>query len=115
MALKVKTLYMDQGATFKVPMDYVDTEGEPIPMSGFTASFRVKRRFSDAEPILALTSADGVFDINATTGAILLTVDAEATAALPAKRYKYDIELTDPDTDEVVRLMEGRLIVRPQV
>lgn len=115
MALKVKTIYMDQGATFKLPLEYVDSDGEPIPMSGFTASFRVKRRFSDADPVLALTSTDGVFDINATTGAILLTIDAETTAGVPAKRYKYDIELTDPDTDEVVRLMQGRLIVRPQV
>ena len=54
------------------------------------------------------------FATDRTTGVLTISLTANQTAALDAERYVYDVEIVSP-TNEVTRVLEGIITVRPEV
>jgi hypothetical protein len=50
-----------------------------------------------------------------TAGQITLSVDANTMANVTAGQYVYDLELENPDTDEVWAIVEGNFVVKAEV
>jgi hypothetical protein len=106
---------IEQGATFRRNFT-VRTSGVLQDFTGWSFAAKVRAQYSATAALL-------VFDVNVlslTGGAIQLYASATATAALPtydppnALIGYWDLELTDPDSDDVIRLLEGCATISPE-
>ena len=52
---------------------------------------------------------------SASGGIVKISLNATTTNALKAGRYVYDVEITKTSTNEITRIIEGQLEVRPGV
>ena len=107
MAVRHK-LYVEAGATLTRQFEYLDNDGDPFDLVGYTAKMQV-REAADGELALEVDPT-----INVATGAVSIEISAAQTSLLTAPRYVYAIELHGPD-GYVVRLVEGGVTVSPEV
>ena len=107
MAAKAN-IVVDQGATFNTSLNLTDDAGDPLDLTGYTASAQIRKWYS------SLTAVN--FDVSIpspTNGTIYLNLDAPVTANLVAGRYVYDVVVVAGTT--VTRVVEGILTVTPEV
>lgn len=115
---------VDQGATWRVQLYWTDESEAAVDLTGYTARMQVRRRVTDTNELLELTTENGRITLytgslpgGASPYNILLEVDAADMAALPAtpqdRRWFYDLELVN--AGEVTRLLQGRFVVDPEV
>jgi hypothetical protein len=113
-----QTLNIDQGAYWSQEILWEDSNGDPVNLTGYTARMQIRKRVTDASAVIELTTTNGRITLGGAAGTILLTIAAADTAALPAtptdKRWFYDLELV-PAGGQVVRLLQGRVLVSPEV
>lgn len=102
-------LAVEAGATFSTSFTYQDFAGAPIPLTGYVAVFQARRKLADAVPVITKTLAISA----SSTMTVYLT--AVETAALVKGGLAYGIELHSPDPDLVIRLVQGKLTVSPEV
>lgn len=106
-------LTFSQGATWKLSMAYNNSDGVPIDLSNYTARMQARTTYTAATAALTLTNGSGI-TLGGTAGSIDLLVPASTTATIGAAQYVYDMELVSA-SNEVTRLIEGTLIVTPEV
>lgn len=106
-------LTLHQGATFQAVFVWQDPNGVPIPLTGLSARLQARR---GSQVLLDLGVGSGLtLEPAGATGEIHVRIGATVTAGL-AQSGTYELEVFDPlDTDEVHRLVKGRLLVDPQV
>ena len=104
-----------QGATYKgFDFVYRDPNDTPIDLTGYTARMHFREKHTDPDPPLyAATDGDDI-TLGGAAGTIVIVIPAATTAAWTFKTAVYDLELVEPD-GEVVRLVEGRITVTPEV
>jgi hypothetical protein len=116
-AAKYKML-VEQGTTWNKTFTWKvkDNAGnfQPVNITGYTARMHVRRRITDANFIVALTTANSAIILGGAAGTITLSLDAAATAALPAGPWVYDLEVINP-SGVVERLLKGTFLVDPEV
>lgn len=113
-------LYPD--ATFVEKQILLDSEGEPVDLSGRTARMHIRRDRDAPEYIFELTTENGGIVLDA-DGGIQLTVPASDTypeLSPPIDRdgeqWYHDLLITTPGAPAVVdRLYQGRVLVFPGV
>ena len=118
----VLDLEVFQGAYWSQRLEYQDSTGDPVDLTGYTARMQVRRAVeSEGDPIIELTTANGritLGDPTPTDGIVLLEIDAGDTADLPAtpfdRKWRYDLELV-PAGGEVRRLTMGKFVVSLEV
>lgn len=69
----------------------------------------------DATKVLELSSANGDIVIQGAQGIIELTATSQQTGDVDAGPYYYDIELTNPSTNSVTRIVQGQIVVNAEV
>ena len=106
-------LTFSQGATWKLAMTYTDNAGAPINLTGYTARMQARPSYESDTTVLSLTNGTGL-TLGGTAGTINLLVAASATAAIDADQYVYDLEIASA-SNEVTRVVQGTLIVTPEV
>lgn len=105
----------NQGATFSRTLTWTDAARNPINITSYTARMHVRSLVTSSTTIIELTTANGRIAIsNATAGQVTLTISAADTAAIPADKYVYDLELVSPQ-GVVNRLVEGNFVVKAEV
>lgn len=105
---------IDQGATFRETVEWVDSDGVAVPLTDYTARMQVRTEpGADDPPILDLTDGDGL-TIDEGAGTIAIAIDDATTAALTPGRYRYDLEVESPAGD-VTRLVQGYCTVDAEV
>jgi hypothetical protein len=114
MAAVRLNIVIEQGATFELPIVW-KSGGVPVDLTGYTARMQVRAEIAASAPLLTLTTENARIVLGTDDGAILLTVEADATAALTADRGFYDLELVAPITGHVRRLIQGRVRIAPEV
>lgn len=108
----ISNLIADQGSAFNAIIDLVDSNGEPLNLTGqlFRGQFRKNYTSSTA-------SGDFICEImNASTGQIIISLPANITRYVKPGRYVYDIEMYDEnDTQETntIRVIEGQIEFTP--
>lgn len=114
------TIY--QGATFCRPITWSTQEAggpeSPVDLTGYEVRMHIRERLDSPEVLLELTTDNGRIVItDATAGAFELRLTAEETEALDWRTGVYDLEMVAPDGPPatVVRLLEGRVKVVPEV
>lgn len=114
----VRSLTIDQGSTYELIISVVDSSGAPVSLSGYTARGMIRKKRKDTVPVIS-------FSCQITTpsnGQIKASLTAVQTTGLPAgesksdaaSKYVYDFEIYKVD-GTVYRIMEGSLIVSPEV
>lgn len=109
---------IEQGADFSRRVVY-KVAGSPVDLTGYTARGQIRSKPSAAA---ALASFTITFETPRTTGAFLIELSATTSSAFEVgdditraeNRLYYDIELVTPTT-KVIRILQGRLIVSPEV
>jgi hypothetical protein len=106
-------LTFSQGATWKLAMTYTNSAGNPIDLTSHTARMQARPSFESTTTVLNLANGTGI-TLGGTAGTINLLVSATATAAINAQQYVYDLEVIS-DSNEVTRVVQGTLVVTPEV
>ncbi len=100
-----------QGQTFSLSLTLRDINGTPINLGTNLISGYLKTRYSDSA-ILADLNAQVA---NAASGIVTLGMSASVTAALPVNYSFYDVEMLNPSTSEVTKVLAGKASVYPEV
>lgn len=101
------TLNIEAGATFKRQFEYTNDDGTVFNLTGYTALMHI-RESADAALALAVVPT-----IDVPTGTISVTITAAQTSTLSLPKYVYALELTS--ASNVIRLVEGKVAVSPEV
>jgi len=102
-------LEIEAGATFSLEFEYKNDDGTLFDFTGWTAKAQIRQTPSSATALEITTS------INTSTSVITISLTAVQTATLTATNYVWAMELTQTSTSKVVRLVEGGVVVSPEV
>ena len=103
---------IDQGADWFLSIQYKDSAGVPINLTGYTAAMQFRLVASNVTS-LNLTSSSGI-TITAATGTLAIRITAAQSAALLAAQYDYELEITSSG-GIVTRLIQGLATVDGQL
>jgi hypothetical protein len=106
-------LTFSQGATWKLLLRYTNDTGNPIDLTNYTARMQARTTYEAGTPTLSLANGTGI-TLGGTAGTISLLVAASTTATIGAAQYVYDLEI-ESNSNEVTRVVEGTLVVTPEV
>lgn len=123
MAAELCDITIDQGATFALPIQYVDSAGVPVNLSGYDARAQVRTAYADQggtvlidvslDPSLA-AAGTGIAFTDATAGELVMQISATDTTGMPTGAWVWDLEVESGD-GVVTRLLGGRAMVSPEV
>lgn len=105
---QIQNLYIDQGTTFTLTVGVADQLGNPKNLTEYTVASQMRKSYYTSTAIDFTAEITGPTD-----GEVTVSLTPEQTSALKAGRYVYDIEITGPE--EVVRVLEGIVVVNPEV
>ena len=105
-------LTVDQGSTFSVEIDVTDSAGDPLNLTGYQVAGQIRKTYSSNT---FTNFAASVY--NNIGGVVKIELSAATTNAMKAGRYVYDVAIsrTINSVDEVTRIVEGQLEVKPGV
>ena len=105
---------IDQGSDVTLKLELTNENGIAKDLTGFTAASKIRRTHSND----SATSFSVMFQAPRTSGIINLTLTNAQTSSFTGKRYVYDVEITNQDSNAnnlVERILEGQIIVNPSV
>lgn len=111
---KTYELLIDQGSTLSVLFTLKDEAGTALNLTGYTVRMQIRSSYASSIVVLNLSTTLGTILLDPLLGKITITATAAVTAALPAKRYVYDIE-TVSASGFVTRFVQGNVVVSPEV
>jgi hypothetical protein len=112
MAAGTLDLSIEQGATYNLVLTW-RVNGTAVNLTNYTARLQARVDVEDTEVVLSLTTGAGI-TLGGAAGTITLDQSAAQTAVIPAGTYIYDLEMV-AGTGTVTRLVQGELIVSPEV
>jgi hypothetical protein len=122
-------IYIEQGASLDFEVQYVDSEGNPVDLSGYSARMQIRPSTTSTTAYITLTSdlqPDGS-GINLsgshstkppTSGSIGVFISACSSSVLEFGEAVYDLELSVPyegGCDYVTRLIQGPVRLSKEV
>ena len=119
----------NQGSTLFLHLQYLNEDGNPIDIRGWSGEMQVRRSVKAGSKLLHLTGPTGITcgntghtgagltvgislhrnmgNTGGLTGGILIIAGSTATSLIPEGIHQYDFELKSPSST-VTRLIEGR-------
>jgi len=114
MAAGKLDLIIEQGATFRHHLDYLDQDENPIDLTGYDARMHIREHIEDDILLIDLSTINGRIALGAGhVGAIDIEIDATTTANIDWERAYYDLEI-EKDT-YVRRVIQGVIRVDKEV
>lgn len=111
-------IFIEQGADWFLPVAWQDTDGNPLPLTGYTAAMQVRSTPESPDTVFDLTSATGGgIVINEADGTLAVYIPAaQSLAATPPAHDVgvYDLVITAPNGQRT-RLLAGRVTFSPAV
>lgn len=105
-------IYIEQGTTWSLPLVWKSSDGTPIDVTGYTARMQLRKKVTDPEVVLELTTENGKITLGGAAGTITLDISATETAALTSGGV-YDLEMVNGEI--VTRLLEGKYSLSVEV
>jgi len=123
MSAGIYDLLIEQGATFTRTMQYKDSTGTAINLTGMTLNAQIRRSYSDPTITQSFTIVIANQTVPATVGQFSISLTSAQTASIPVNpavdfqnnttNYTWDIFLNTGS--EVRRLIQGAVFVSPEV
>ena len=107
MAVKAD-IFLDKNSDFTTTIKVVDTNGDSVDISGYTANAIIQSTYSNAQ--INATSTAGVSNGDLT----LSLTDTQTNYLIGDKRYVYDVKVSDGSSTNT-KLVEGVLHCRNNV
>lgn len=105
----VSNLYLDQGSDFSIIVTLKNQDSTPINLTGFTVKSEFRKSYNSSKSIAFVASI-----FNEVLGKVKLQLPADASSAINAGRYLYDVEITSPN-GERKRALEGIIVITPEI
>jgi hypothetical protein len=102
-------LNIEAGATYNVDFVYTNQDGTVYNLAGFTADLQIRPTAAGSLAVEVTPT------ITVATGTVSVTISAAQTSTLTQGIYVYALELHGPLDSPVIRLVEGSVIVSPEV
>ena len=103
-----------QGSTWNQSIVWKDSNGVPVNLTGYSARMQIRPQVNSETVIVELTSENGRIDIDAPSGKLTLSLDAETTAGICQSTGVYDIELESLD-GTVTAILAGSVKIGREV
>ncbi len=126
MAAGKYSFVIEQGSTLNFEIQYKDSTGTPIDLSGYSGKMQIRSDYADNSPTTYATlssslAADGTglnfSGSNGSTplssGSIGIIISAASSSAFTFNEAKYDLELTNGAV--VTRILEGNVKLSKEV
>tara|TARA_R110002012_G_scaffold150972_2_gene310769 strand:- start:1365 stop:1736 length:372 start_codon:yes stop_codon:yes gene_type:complete len=121
MAAGIYNFTIEQGTTVVKQFTYKDSSANVVDLNGYLVRMHIRDAITDAAPV-----AGGSFDTgsgmtilataNSTaSGTIQLRIEASVTKNYTFDSAVYDIEIEDPASSTVTRLLQGSIKLSPEV
>lgn len=108
----IKDLFVDQGSTFAAVLTITDSAtGLPFNLTGCEIFSDIRKWSNDENVVANINCSISGDPIN---GQILLSLTDEDTQNIPARRYVYDVIISN-SVNQLFRVAEGIIIVTPGV
>lgn len=105
----VANITIDQGSDFTSSVTVEDVAGNPMNLTGYTASGQIRKTYYSTTAIDFTASVT-----SAANGLITIELDKDTTKTMKPGRYVYDLEI-ESSGGTVTRVVEGQLEVMPSV
>jgi hypothetical protein len=105
---------IQKGASFEQTLEWLDSNGDPVDLTGLSARMQVRRSVNSPAFVLELTTENGGIVLGGTNGKITMRVSATQSAAIPIAAGVYDLELVNSD-GKVTRFVMGDIDFSPEV
>ena len=105
---------VEQGATFGQTLTLKDSAGSVLNLTGFSGAMQFRENPEASSSILDITTANSRMTMGGNAGTITLAVSATDTAALTASDGVFDLEITS-GAGIVTRLIEGTFSIRRNI
>lgn len=106
---------MDQGSLWSIQITCQNPNGTAINLTGLTAKMQLRSLPNDPTVALTLDSASGDIVIQGPQGIITVTASSQDMETIIAGPYYYDLELTNPLTNQITRIIQGQIVVNAEV
>ena len=113
MAAGYQELFLEAGATFNRTITIDDITGASYNLHNFSASSQMRKSYYSANVAATFSS----IITSPTYGIITISLNANESSNITPGRYVYDVKISD-NTDpanNTIRILEGTIIVSPQV
>lgn len=107
MATKAN-LKIDQGTDYSTSITLTDDNGDSLNLAGYTGAGQIRKYYTSS------TAYDFTVEVEANTGTVSISLDANTTNNMADGRYVYDVELT-ADNGTISRVLEGIVTITPGV
>ena len=109
-------LYVDQGTTFSTIVDLENQDGTPLNLTGYTVAGQMRKSYQSSTAVSFTATVFGDLQAgDAVKGQIRLQLAAATTVGMRAGRYIYDVEITNTQSGEKYRVLEGIVILNPEI
>jgi len=104
-------LFINQNETFTTSLTLDDVNGSAYNLSGFTVKSQAKKSYYNQNVVINFDAS--ISDAN--NGVITLSANSAVTANVPAGKLVYDVIITETQSGNVTRVLEGQIFVSPAV
>lgn len=104
---------IDVGSTFYLFLTWLDSNGDPVDLSGYTARMQARAAIDSASTIFSATTENGYIVLGGALGTISVTIPAAVTEEITESSGVYDLELVNGSV--VTRIIEGIVIFSAEV
>jgi hypothetical protein len=121
MAAGIYNFTIEQGTTVVKQFTYKDASANVVDLNGYYVRMQMRDSITDAAPVTggSFTTSSGMTILataNSTaSGTIQLRIEASVTKDYTFTTAVYDIEIEDPASSTVTRLLQGTIKLSPEV
>jgi hypothetical protein len=119
MAAGIYNITLEQGSTIDFKVQYKDSTGNPINLTGYGAGMQIRSNYADNNPTTYITlssslAADGtgLNMVSSSTGYIGVFISACSSSALNFSNARYDLEIYSGSVGScpiTTRILEGQV------
>jgi hypothetical protein len=106
------SVYIDQGRDFYFTVTYADSNGSPINLTGYSASFEISKNYNTAAT-LALTTANSAITLGGSAGTISIHATSTQTM-IDSGNYVAELVIVSGSGIQT-SLLKGQFVVKPKV
>jgi hypothetical protein len=105
----ISNLYVDQGSFYRTYVTVTGTDGVALDLAGYTAAAQMRKSYSSSVAYSFQVSIS-----SPSQGRVKVELTSAQSRLIPAGRYLYDLEVTDP-SGEKLRVVEGIVTINPEI
>jgi hypothetical protein len=103
-------LYIDQGSDYATLVHIKSIAGLPLNLTGSTVKSQMRKAYASSIAYTLTATVESAVD-----GIIRLALTSAQSELIPAGRWLYDVEVTHTLTSVRKRVVEGIIVVTPQI